>query len=347
MGLLSSPARIGAIALVAGVAAAVTALSAACQAVVGSDGAYFDPAGLTTLAQFSDFDSLPGSLVLVGDELFFLQGTTLFAVATSGDGTQTPVHTFTGTPTSLAYDGADLLYACDSAAGLVAFSVSQRSDVAPPLAGHVSCFTAVASPDEVAYATQIDGDGGAQISLFLATTQGVTEPKTLPGDPADLSLGIDGELVFASVLQKLRALEGGDVCTLAQIGSPDTPKVTAAHLSDGGARLLARGGNDRVRFVDESQPCCEADADQAACSGAPSSSTVIPLNGDFTVGGGFVYWSLGGAISRQSLDDFPGTAGVTSVTSTGSSANAIPSLVVDDRYVYFVLGPRVLRAPLP
>ena len=343
MGLLSS-LRLRAVARCAFLAAAATA---SCQAAVGSDSRYFDATGITTLAQFSDFDGIPGSLVLVGAEVFFLQGTSLFAVATSGDSASVVIHAFSGVPTSLAYDGAGLLYACDSTAGLIAWSVEGRSEVTPPFVGHVPCFAAVASADQVAYATQTDADGGSQISLVRVTADGVATARALAGDPADIALGIDGDLAFASVLQRIRALEDGALCNLGQIGAPEIPKVLAAHLSDGGAEILARGHDYRVRFVDETQPCCEVDPGQPACAAAPVSSAVIPFNGDFTVGGGFIYWSLGGTISRQSLDDFPGDAGATVVTTTGISANSIPSLVADDRYVYFVLGPRVVRAPLP
>ncbi len=349
MGLLSSPRALGALAVgVAGVVTVVAVVSA-CQAVVGSDSQYFDSAGVTTLAQFSDFDGVPGSLVLAGNEVFFLEGPNLFAVARTGDATATAVHVFTGTPTSLAYDGADLLYACDSAVGLIAWSITDRADVVPPFAANAACFAAVASPDEVAYATQTDGGGqsGSEVSLVIATASGENAAKPLAADPTDVALGADGDFVFGSVLQKIRALENGELCTLAQIGPPVVPKIVAAHRSDGGAQLLARGHDDHVRFVDEDQVCCEVDASQPACSAAPASGAIIPLNGDFTVAGNFVYWSQDGTISRQSLDAFPGDAGAAIVASTGQSANTIPSLVADGSYVYFVLGPRVLRAPLP
>jgi hypothetical protein len=315
--------------------------------IVGDPSTHFDPSGIETLAQFSELEATPTALTLAQGHLYFLRDAELWSLDTAA-GPSSPaalVHGFSSAPAGLAFDGNDTLFACDPSSGLFALSISAVQEITPAV-GHVDCVHVAASQDRLIFDVAATFDGGEVVAFGGINDGGVSRVTT---DPSQVALGVDGEYAFAAVLPKIRRLSSdGRLCGIAQIGNTPLPKVMAVSQPDAGGVIIARGRSGALRYVDEDAPCCEGplgQPDAQACSSAPTSPVIVSTDGDFTVSGGNIYWSTGDVIRRQEVASLRSDAGVQTVLTSGGGT--ISSVAADDTWVYFVLGPRVLRGRLP
>jgi hypothetical protein len=154
------------------------------------------------------------------------------------------------------------------------------------------------------------------------------------------------------------------LCRIADIGYPDDPKIIIfdAGGAGGGAAisiLLRASNTDSVKRVDlylsdggspsklRDGGCCSG----PACLVQPlqPSEQAPGLVGDFGVYGGYYYWSGNAEVHRLPIalvepDATPPDGGPIVDIAGGAP---VPSLVVADGNIFFILGSAIFRAPLP
>jgi hypothetical protein len=315
------------------VLAVVACASYSCQAIISAD-SYFNPDGVTYLAQYSDLDPPPNQLALTPTGLFFVENDSIWVVATDGSSPPTLVKSFSGTPTSLQFDGVDTIFACGPSGEIFAASAKTlEAGAAPSVPG--ACLSVSASANTLASATVADAgadSSGPDASLPLTVTI-VNRSTGIPHRVAqrslttfDITVGSQGYDTYVTALGEVHEFGPGipTNCRLNFIGETPRPKILPLPSVDGGPVLLVRGRNDLVHLIDPDVECCDA----LACATAPVASAVQPGPGDFTVMPPYVYWSDQNTIKRQLLSDIHSGANAEVVLSVGDPTSLVSELVL-------------------
>jgi hypothetical protein len=351
-------------------AAVATFTTVACRLVDPPDN-YFDPNGVTSLVFYPDSDP-PTNLVSVGDYLIYAHGSALLRIPKVGGGAAQQVRALAdgggGSIRSLAFDGQETIAYCDESGELGTMDTN-TFEPAPDLENLsvTGCFDVAIDPQTLAYATSGTGaDTQAFQVTRLTRSSGASQNTPLLDDGgfeySSTALAIGGSNIFLQRGEGVGATFGVTKmgCRLVFTGTPTLAKLVAFDAPEGGVGLVARGTNDSLKHFTTTDPIVQASCcslmDPLSCA-TPAAVANPGMPSDFTVSDNLLYFSQGAVILRQPLlprdtSGKPTDAGSppqTVATISGQSGGdvSIPDLVVDDSYVFFVVGTRILRAPLP
>jgi hypothetical protein len=336
----------------------------------------FDSNGLTSLVFYPTSDP-PSHLVSAGGYVYFVHGLSLMRVPKTGGGSAAQVLALPSPVVSLAYDGQQNIAFCDANENLTVFDTSTLQTLSVPQELPAECVTVAIDPTEIAYTHPVGGSGvdgsatGASLVYSTLPVGQVPLPVPLLVDE-DAGVGLttiavavaNGE-VFASVppfVTVTPIVAKRPSCAVDFTGSPTQTKLIAYADPEGGTNLVVRGGGDGLKPyhvespIDPAVDCCGvAFGGKGQCVLAPAiAGPGQGTTSDFTVQSGYLYYSAGPTIFRMSLpndlsaDDVKADIDAsTAVLEFPGGSATIPDLVADDSYVFFVVGTRLLRAPLP
>jgi hypothetical protein len=362
-----TPVRVGLVLLLPlGAIAGALGAGASCQLIDPPDD-YFSADGVTSLVFYPSSDP-PGYLVSAGDYLFFAHGSAILRVPKAG-GSVDQVRQLQSGVVSMAYDGQHTIAYCEENGTLDTLDTgtfAQDPDLAA--LNVLGCRNVGIDPATLAYDTAADTQDAEVFHVERVSRNGDSSPAEVRSyteagilDSYPGAVAISGSTIVVSgglFTYATTTTQPNVGCAVAGTGDQPTPaKVLAFTSPDGGISVVTRGGlSAGIKHFDTASSivadaCCRLDT--GPCP-VPSPVASPGLPSDFTVENDVLYWSQSGAILRRHLLASDGTSRApadagqqTLVTLSQVGDVSIPTLVADDSYVFFVVGARILRAPLP